>query len=295
MARAQTDALLPEATTPEARRTVMTPEHVPLFVTLADRTERAGAVVIDLLLIQLLLALLGGILAAWKGMIFLGSIADAAYTLGSFVLLNFYFIIFELRWNGQTPGKRIMKIRVIDAQGGSLTGGAIVARNLLRMLEIFLPLAILGGASADPVQAWKQFFLWIWLGAMLALPFIDRDRMRAGDLVAGTWVITAPRLRLLPDITDKDWHADATHHFSRDHLLVYGTYELHRLDQILRDGKSDVVYEAALRIAAKIRYPEEIDHPVAFLEDFYKALRHHLEAELLLGRRKTDQFDRPSR
>ena len=55
----------------------------------------------------------------------------------SFVVRNAYFLIFELKWGGVTPGKRMAGLRVIDRRGGPLLPSAVVARNLTRQAEIF--------------------------------------------------------------------------------------------------------------------------------------------------------------
>ena len=274
-----------------AQRTVITPEGVPVRVELAERSERLGATLLDLVFIQLLLALfiLSLVLMAWATGWALSQFFAILYFLGNFLLLNFYFVYFELRWNGQTPGKRITKIRVIDARGGPLTGRAVMARNVLRNLELFLPITVLGGGGNDPLQAWQQIFIWVWLGAMLSLPFINRDRMRGGDLVAGTWVITAPKAELLGDMASDS--TTASHGFTREQLSTYGVYELQTLESVLREARPEVMMEVAQRIATRIRHDEPISNAERFLQAFYAALRTQLESGLLMGRRKADKFD----
>ena len=61
---------------------------------------------------------------------------------------NLYFIHFELSWHGATPGKRIVGIRVVDRRGGPLLPAAVIARNLTREIEIFIPLGVLISAAA---------------------------------------------------------------------------------------------------------------------------------------------------
>jgi uncharacterized RDD family membrane protein YckC len=214
------------------------------------------------------------------------------FFLGYFLLMNFWFTIFELRWNGQTPGKRIMKIRVIDARGGPLSGRAVIVRNIMRDLELFMPMGFLFSRPSDTLEAWQTIFIWLWLGALLALPFINRDRMRGGDLVAGTWVVTAPRQDLQIDIAAREVAKQAAHHFSRDQLSAYGIYELQTLEVVLRDYRPEVMAEVAARIAAKISFGDKLESNAQFLQDFYGALRAHLEGKVLLGKRKADKFDK---
>jgi uncharacterized RDD family membrane protein YckC len=179
--------------TNESLRTILTPEGVPLRVELAQRGERLGATLLDLLFIMLVVAVFAICLALINSAVdsAMDEILGIIFFLGYFLLMNFWFTIFELRWNGQTPGKRIMKIRVIDSRGGPLSGRAVIVRNIMRDLELFLPLGFVFARPSGTLEAWQMIFIWLWLGALLALPFINRDRMRGGDLVAGTWVVTA--------------------------------------------------------------------------------------------------------
>jgi uncharacterized RDD family membrane protein YckC len=278
----------------ESLRSIITPEGVPIRVELAQRGERLGAAFLDLFFVTLTVALLGLCLGltTWAIGAELGGLFLILFMLSYFVLMNFWFTIFELRWNGQTPGKRIMKIRVIDARGGPLSGRAVIVRNIMRDLELFLPLGFLMGGPSDMMDAWQLSFIWLWLGALLSLPFINRDRMRGGDLVAGTWVVTAPRQDLQIDIASREVAKQAAHHFIREQLLSYGIYELQTLETVLRDYRAEVMAEVAARIAAKIGFTDRIDSDAQFLQDFYGALRNHLESRVLLGKRKADKFDK---
>ena len=55
----------------------------------------------------------------------------------SFVLEWFYGGLFESLWNGQTPGKRLMGLRVLTTEGQPINGMQAVMRNLLRYADIF--------------------------------------------------------------------------------------------------------------------------------------------------------------
>jgi uncharacterized RDD family membrane protein YckC len=92
-------------------------------------------------------------------------IAIAAFA--GFVLFYGYFAIFEIVWNGQTPGKRIIHIRVIKDSGRPLTAAESIGRNLLRIVDQ------LPGFYA--------------LGMIVAL--LNPRNKRLGDLVAGSLVV----------------------------------------------------------------------------------------------------------
>ena len=110
------------------RRTLVSPEGVPLEIQVAGLGERLSALLIDLLLLSaavlgLWLAFFGLKHAAAAG-VFLGLPAGVPEKLGltlalflSFLIRNFYFLYFELAWRGQTPGKKCCGLRVINRRG----------------------------------------------------------------------------------------------------------------------------------------------------------------------------------
>src|SRR6201999_1422445 len=91
----------------------------------------------------------------------------------SFLLRNLYFIHFELAWQGQTPGKRATGLKVIDRKGGALTPTAIVARNLTREVEFFVPLQLMFSLMAADTgsEAWQILSMLGWVILLTALPF----------------------------------------------------------------------------------------------------------------------------
>ena len=198
--------------------------------------------------------------------------------LSSFAIRSFYFVVFELRWQGQTPGKRMMTIRVINRGGGRLSADAIFARNLMRELELFLPLSSMFSSDIN-TSGWVNFFTVVWLGVFVLMPFFNRDRMRVGDIVGGTWVVTAPASLLYSDLASGSGAAaESDYRFTREQLDVYGVYELQTLEAVLRKrgaearATHDAVYD---RISKKIGWAPEASHTVrsrAFLEAYYRAL-----------------------
>ena len=174
-------------------REIVTPEGVALHVELAEHGERAAAFLIDMTI--------------WLGVAFfsylvvfaflvetraIGIVVTLVLFIGFFVR-NLYFIYFELAWQGSTPGKRINRLRVIDRAGGPLTAGAVIARNLTREVEVFLPLGVILSAGAGDIA---NLVLGLWLALLTAMPLFNRDRMRGGDFIAGTIVIIALPKRL---------------------------------------------------------------------------------------------------
>jgi len=278
-----------------ARREIITPEGVPLVVELAEYSERAIALAIDLVLwLCASLALLAVLLFfAVHGMS--GVVLIAVLMLIAFFLRNLYFIHFELSHHGATPGKRIVGIRVTDRRGGPLKASAVIARNLTRELEVFIPAGILisvPAGSASGIQ-WGYVLVVGWLVCFVALMFMNRDRMRAGDVIAGTMVIALPRRHLLADLVE----ARAHFAFADRHLRAYGTRELQVLEDLLRRADAgeapELLRDVCDRICRKIGWTQPVApaDTALFLRDFYTAQRAFLEREQLFGRARADKFE----
>jgi uncharacterized RDD family membrane protein YckC len=286
-------ALLLEGRRPNERE-IVSPEGVPLTVELADYGERTVAVMLDLFLQSLAamaIALVALVLAGSEGES-VGRVVGLSVTLFiAFLIRNAYFLYFELAWQGSTPGKRVVGLRVIDRHGGPLLPLAVIARNLTREIELFLPLGILQSPLGQGASAWADLSLAAWLLLFALLPVFNRDRMRLGDLIAGTMVIALPRRMLLADLVET-----ATHHgFSDRQLLAYGAYELQVLEELLRRPpgpdtlalRRDVCTKITRKIGWREPVPEaDIDR---FLADFYTAQRAYLEREQLFGRPRDDK------
>ena len=280
------------------RRNIVTPEGVPIPVALADHSERFTAFALDwviwtLLLLAIYLPLL---LVAGFGSFTLIAISIALFI--GFVVRNIYFVYFEIAWRGATPGKRIVGIRVVDRAGGPLLPSAVIARNLTREVEMFLPLGILlsGGKSAGGGVDLMQLSIGVWLVFFAALPLINRDRMRGGDLIAGTMVIALPKLTLLSDLVERA----AQFTFTEHQLRAYGAFELQVLEELLRRPPTPagavVLREVCDKICHRIGWTSEVprNQLVTFLRDFYTAERAFLERGQLYGKVRADKFTPPA-
>jgi uncharacterized RDD family membrane protein YckC len=170
---------------------IRTPENIELSYALAGPASRAAAYIIDLsimfFLVQLLINLIAVAAAALFGALGVdsGQWIAAILTLIAFALYNAYFILLEWLLNGQTPGKRLLHVRVIKQGGYALRFFDTVLRNLLRVVD-FLPL---------------------FYGVGLTSLLLTRDSQRIGDLVAGTLVVYQEPVQtesLLPELPAPD-------------------------------------------------------------------------------------------
>lgn len=298
------------------RRVVITPEGVPVPFLLASRGARAAAIFLDLAMIvgaMVGTTLLIVYIADGVGLS-LGKADDPArhavqalvvlWIVVLFLFRNAWFLFFELGPRGATPGKRICGIRVAarahgtngGSSGGRLTTEAVIARNLVRDIELFMPLIFFISASVEggdtDLAGWAGL---AWFLIFLLFPFFNRDHLRCGDIIAGTWVVEAPKRKLEQALSvgeaarGRSQQTGARYSFTDADLAVYGEYELHALERVLRENREQALREVAGAICAKIGWNTGAGDERAFLEAYYAQLRARLETGMRFGRRKADK------
>jgi hypothetical protein len=128
------------------------------------------------------------------------------------------------------------------------------------------------------------------------LPAINRDRMRGGDLIAGTVVIALPKRALSGDLVD----GTLQFLFTEQQLRAYGAFELQVLEELLRRPDSPetqrVLNDVCDKICRRIIWtaPVPPNQVTRFLRDFYTAERAFLEREQLYGKGRADKYAQPS-
>jgi uncharacterized RDD family membrane protein YckC len=163
--------------------TIDTPENVTFGYDIAGIGSRFIGALIDSILIVLLLLLLNVLLATAlayavdsgaEGMFggdedpgWVAGLVVAIYALLNFAVLWGYYIAFELRWDGRTPGKRVAGTQVVKVDGAPAGFTEVAIRNLVRIVD-FLPIAYAIGVITM---------------------FLNRQSRRLGDFAAGTLVI----------------------------------------------------------------------------------------------------------
>lgn len=300
------------ATTPRRprdsrQRTLVTAEGLTLPLTLASRGARLGALVLDLIFLFLLMLTaallinfmgLGVVLAGSEGEGDQAGALEFLQVLSIVALFLFHyawFLYFELSPRAATPGKRIVGIRVAarpDSSGfaGRLTAEMVLARNLLRDIELLLPVVFLTSASLGGDMSMAGIAAAGWFLIFALLPFFNRDRLRAGDMIAGTWVVEAPKRKLEAPIARAAAAEGPAYSFGATDLAVYGEYELQTLERVLRDRRPEAMAAVAAAICRKIGWtPPATGGEQAFLEAYYTQLRARLEAGMRFGRRKADK------
>ncbi len=157
---------------------IETPERVPLQFALASIGNRFLACAFDHFIQFVIIFLLLWVLSAALEINSVTKVSEelpkwvlAIMIIAFFLVIAFYFVIFEWIWNGQTPGKKLLKLRVIREDGRPITFWEAAARNLIRLFDM-MP------APAIPFYS-----------VGLISVFISARDQRVGDMFAGTVVI----------------------------------------------------------------------------------------------------------
>ncbi|MBN1983770.1 MAG: RDD family protein [Chitinivibrionales bacterium] len=154
--------------------TIVTPEGTPFTLTLAGPVVRSLSLLIDLLII-LCCSMSVGIFMGYVR--FISSDGAIALTIFlQFAISTGYGIVMEWTQNGQTIGKRVMKIQVVDEKGMQLSLSQVIIRNLLRTIDMLPFFYLIGGLSC----------------------MLSKKNMRLGDIAANTVVITLAKPQM-PD------------------------------------------------------------------------------------------------
>ena len=232
--------------------TIETPEQIPLEFPLAGIGSRFLAIALDMLVQMLgwlLLILLAELLlpAAARLMPRAWTWGAAIMLLTAFVLYAGYYALFEIFWNGQTPGKRLVRIRVIGDSGRPITVYEAVVRNLLRVVDQFPGLYVVG----------------------IIAVFVTARNQRLGDVVAGTVVVHEKAMQeVQPDFAAGTAAASAGPQISSDELEL-----IERFLQRRYDLSPEVRQQSAEQIAARLRARLGVAQDgAASAEDFLETL-----------------------
>jgi uncharacterized RDD family membrane protein YckC len=163
---------------------IETPERVELHYVLANVGNRFLAAAIDHLIqaITMVIVLLAaGALSDWQLFASMGVWTAALTVLAVFAVYWGYFVAFETLWSGQTPGKRLMRLRVVREDGRPVRFFEVFVRNLLRV--------------AIDVQPFPSYAI-----GVVSIIFSEKSK-RVGDFVAGT-VVVKERATEAPSLND---------------------------------------------------------------------------------------------
>ncbi len=287
----------PDQTMTDGKRVMqfVPPEGVPISFAIASIGARLGAQILDIIFTTLLFVIIA------LAVIFTGALPFSAMTvlitLMGFLLRTPYYVLSELIWNGRTLGKRITGIRVINVDGRRLTPHQVTARNLMKEVEIFAPMGLLGTIGEQ--SGLEGGLSAVWLLVVVIVPLANRRRQRIGDMIAGTLVVDNPRSVLLSDLalsSPAKASSQLAFEFLPEHLDIYGKYELQTLEDVLRDTtkkpNTEEIIKIVRTITRRIRYEDAVKpgQEMVFLNDFYRAQREHLESLKLFGKARENKY-----
>lgn len=276
-----TDATRPEVNADRVgtmlyRHEVPLPENVKAGFEVANPFLRVLAFLIDFAIMVAILfvatwalisAMFGGMGAAYL-------LLSALYMLVIFAATIGYFFLFEVFFSGQTPGKYVCKLRVVQENGEEITPKQGLARSFIRLAVLWLPI------------------LWVPvtlpLIALAFVKFLDRKSRGLPDFAAGTLVI----IQKMPGHTGNRPYVPPYfmlphHHFPLSHeelsrlvpldyarLEEFGT----RLSTIRTAARQQAAMAAAAALARRMEYSHPIEPAFAelFLFEMHAALKQQL-------------------
>lgn len=246
---------------PLEKLTIETPEAIELEFPIAGIGSRGLALLVDTLIqavVVITVIVLSAIISPDLGRYWetAGKWMTALIIFTFFCLYWGYFAIFEVFWNGQTPGKRQAKIRVITTSGRPINAFEAIARNFMRVIDSQFGYVV--GAIAIAV---------------------DKKNRRLGDMVAGTVVVHE-----LQEQGDSYWYAqqNTTPTIVSVEAISAMTPQDFQLIETFLNRRLDLPYEQrqrtavgiADRIGARLNVPpENRPSPESFLEELSRRYR----------------------
>jgi uncharacterized RDD family membrane protein YckC len=226
---------------------VRTPESIAFNYELAGLGSRFLALIVDQAIqIATLILIFGSIVLALSRTAvavhhapapdrFATSLGIALIVAIAFAILFGYFIVFEALWNGQTPGKKLVGIRVVRDGGYPIDFGASLIRNLIRVGEQLIGYYLFAAISA----------------------LISPENKRLGDLAAGTIVVRDARLAMPQSVTQREAepaYASTAYLSGEERALIKRFLE--RRDQLSVDRREELAAQLAARV--RDRVPPEL-------------------------------------
>lgn len=232
---------------------VRTPESIAFRYELAGLGSRFLAVLTDQVIqLATLAAIVIGLILAFEHSSLHGSttasnklafaIAMAVLSVIVFIVMFGYFIAFEALWNGQTPGKRLLGLRVVRDGGYPIDFGASLIRNLIRVGEYLVGYYLIAAISA----------------------LVSPENKRLGDFAAGTIVVRDARLpapSLLEEREGEPAYAPTAYLSAEERALVKRFLE--RRDALGDRRREEIAEQLASRVRGRVpadlaRLPDEL-------------------------------------
>ena len=240
----------------EERYSVATPENVIFRYDVAGIGSRFIAALVDFLIylvVDIALAFIISVLTRYVRDEYLRDIITAAYVGATFLFYWGYYILFEMIWAGQSPGKRVARIRVVRLDGTPASPGQIFIRNIGRLVDLFPGFYAVG---------------------IITMMLNDQSR-RLGDFAAGTFVVREiTRINLAPtraetEIAVRDNQpatvnspAHPLYRLNSDTIQIVNNY-IDRRSEMASVLRARLAMQIAVAVAKKLDVPAPTQHDEA--------------------------------
>jgi uncharacterized RDD family membrane protein YckC len=286
----------PDHLTPDLLN-IDTPEQVSIRFPVAGLGSRFLAILTDSaiqLAAYLILVLIFVLIATSAPKTTGGELSHTAekWLIAFLILFHFlmywgYFALFEAFWNGQTPGKRLCKIRVIQQDGRQITFFESMTRNLIRVIDLLPGFYLVGVISMLCTRRHQR------LGDLAASTIVIHERPSDEPLWGGTAARTITAPSITPDVFtapqsspsafapfyESALPADAVARLTPEDLAVIERFFSRILDMDL-DTRARIAARLAAQMSEKMQLPLESavefkDKPERFLEAITRQMRSH--------------------
>ncbi|HTR30070.1 MAG TPA: RDD family protein [Puia sp.] len=182
----------------------------------------------------------------------------------------FYFPASEIFMNGQTVGKKAMRIKVISADGGQPSVSQYLIRWLFKMID--LPWWILPAVAFGELPWWSAIFLFGGIGCLIGTPYTQR----IGDIVAGTILIDTRNRTSWEDTVFTELADNYQPRYPQ--VMQLSDKDINTLKGIINAVRRKSDYDLSIRIAARIRsklHIEDDQDSLEFLQTLLKDYNYY--------------------
>jgi uncharacterized RDD family membrane protein YckC len=253
--------------------TIDTPEQIDLHFHVAGIGSRFVAILLDQLIVGAAYFALGIAALIVLSTLGMSHRLDSMTTwfLAVLIFLVFvvywgYFALFEAWWQGQTPGKRVMKLRVIKDTGRQITLFESLARNLVRFVDYFPSMYLVGVITMLCNKSNKR------LGDYVAGTLVVHERVEEQPLLFQSSMHFAPATEAWREQTPTMFPADAVAKLNGQDLLMIETFFGRMLDLTL-ETRAAIAYRIAGQMGAKMGVTMPEGNPERALESIAYQMR----------------------
>lgn len=230
---------------------ILTPERVSLQYDIAGIGSRGAAAIVDTLIQSVALLLVFVAMSAAMAVVRVslplgrGSISlfIGLLALAILVVTSGYFMFWEIVWSGQTPGKRLLGVRVMHENGYPIRPVDAAIRNLVRIVD------------------WLPLFYGVGVLAML----LNQRSRRLGDFASGT-IVVRERSSWSASLGNASTAVQRGYTISRSDATLVRDFQLRRAS-MNTSARADLAHRLASAIAQRYALPLNDDEPERFLEE----------------------------